>query len=362
MTSLPPPTTAPAGWYPDPSGIGTRYFDGRAWGPRSAPVPVFEQKPPHQRLPLPAALGALLVLVGSLVFGRAVVALFADSERPVDVVLSVLVGYGPSLVWCWYVLRRWTDGRLGAIGWTFRWGDLWRGPATYLTAIGIQIVIAALLLLLDVPISSNIDEGESRATLGYKIAIVIVTVVAAPIVEEIIFRGVVLRGLLSRMGPVPAIVIQGTLFGVAHVDPSRGSGNIGLAVVLSSVGIVFGAAAYLTRRIAPTVIAHAIFNGVVMILLLSGVLDDVDTDFGGRTARSAVTSSELVVVDQAHVIEPHGDHHHPRTIHLLERFERGSVDDLDVVDACSRFGVEYPAGGSRQCAGVTLACGVQVDR
>jgi membrane protease YdiL (CAAX protease family) len=358
MTSLPPPTTAPAGWYPDPSGIGTRYFDGRAWGPPSPAVPVFEQTPPHQRLPLPAAVGALLVLVGSLVFGRSVVALFADSDRPVDVVLSVLVGYGPSLVWCWYVLRRWTDGRLGSIGWAFTWGDLWRGPATYLTAIGIQIVIAALLLLLDVPISSNVDEGESRATLGYKIAIVIVTVVAAPIVEEIIFRGVVLRGLLSRMGPVPAIAIQGVLFGVAHVDPSRGSGNIGLAVVLSSVGIVFGAAAYLTRRIAPTVIAHAIFNGVVMILLLSGVLDDVDTDFGGRT----VAPSESVVVDQAHVVEPHSEHDHRWPIQLLDRFERGGIDDLDVVDACSRFGVEYAAGGGRECSGIALAGGVQVDR
>ena len=50
------------------------------------------------------------------------------------------------------------------------------------------------------------------------------------------------------------------------------------------VGVAFGVSAYLARRLGPTVIAHAIFNGVVMVIVLSGVLDDVDTDFGRLAA------------------------------------------------------------------------------
>ena len=57
--------------------------------------------------------------------------------------------------------------------------------------------------------------------------------------------------------------------------------------MLSSVGVALGAAAYLTRRIGPTVIAHAIFNGVVMIIVLTGVLDDIDRDL--TLARAVVT-------------------------------------------------------------------------
>ena len=60
------------------------------------------------------------------------------------------------------------------------------------------------------------------------------------------------------------------LFGFAHFDPVRGSGNIGLILVLSSVGCVLGGAAFLFRRLAPTMIAHAILNGIAMALALSG--------------------------------------------------------------------------------------------
>ena len=49
----------------------------------------------------------------------------------------------------------------------------------------------------------------------------------------------------------------------------RGTGNIGLVLVLGAVGVVFGGAAYLLRRIGPTILAHAIFNGVVMVIVLT---------------------------------------------------------------------------------------------
>ena len=58
------------------------------------------------------------------------------------------------------------------------------------------------------------------------------------------------------------------LFGLAHVDPVRGSGNVGLALILGAVGVALGGAAYLFRRIGPTIIAHGIFNGIVMTIVL----------------------------------------------------------------------------------------------
>jgi hypothetical protein len=69
---------------------------------------------------------------------------------------------------------------------------------------------------------------------------------------------------------VLAVGLQGVLFGLAHFDPVRGMGNIGLILVLSTVGCVLGGAAFLIRRIAPTMIAHAILNAVAMTIALSG--------------------------------------------------------------------------------------------
>jgi len=73
---------------------------------------------------------------------------------------------------------------------------------------------------------------------------------------------------------VVSVGVQGALFGLAHFDPIRGTGNIGLILVLGSVGCVLGGAAYLVRRLAPTMIAHAILNAVAMALALSGFLSN----------------------------------------------------------------------------------------
>lgn len=295
MNQLPPPTTAPAGWYPDPAGAGLRYFDGSAWGPvvpLGPTVQTFEERAPHPRLPMRAAIGALVILVTSLLVGKGLLDLLIELDWPllVYVVMLGILGYGPSLVWCWYVQRRWADDRWSGIGWQFRWSDLGWGPLAYLAAIGTQIAIAAIVLLLDIPIASNVEEvSSSDIDRSYLVATVITAVIAAPLVEEMVFRGVVMRGLLSKMGPFLAIPLQGVLFGVAHVDPVRGWGNVGLAIVLSGVGIAFGAAAYLVRRVGATVVAHAIFNGVVMIIVLTGVLENIDTDLGAMVARVALS-------------------------------------------------------------------------
>ena len=149
-------------------------------------------------------------------------------------------------------------------------------------AVASQLLVYTLVVrLFHIPLTSNVEDVKGPdVTVVYQIVTVLVAVIAAPFVEELVFRGVIMRGFLSRMGPVVAITLQGLLFGFAHSDPSRGAGNIGLALVLSAVGITLGTSAYLTRRIGPTVCAHAIFNGVVMAILLSGILDDADKELG----------------------------------------------------------------------------------
>jgi uncharacterized protein len=283
MSTFPPPTTAPAGWYPDPTNGGTRYFDGRAWAPVQ---PVFEEREAHPHLPLAAALGALGILLASLLVGRAMGALVAAvAPDMLGFAVAVALGYGPSVAWAWYVVRRWGGRSPSAVGWKFRWVDLGWGPLTWLAAVASQLVMYGLVVLFHIPIASNVEDvSDPDVTRVYQVATVLAAVVAAPLVEELVFRGLVLRGLLSRFGPLAAIALQGVLFGFAHSDPARGAGNLGLALVLSAVGVSLGTSAYLLRRIGPTVVAHAIFNGVVLIIVLSGVLDDADTDLGRAAA------------------------------------------------------------------------------
>ncbi|MAT06452.1 MAG: hypothetical protein CL424_15545 [Acidimicrobiaceae bacterium] len=194
--------------------------------------------------------------------------------------MSAVVSYGPSLAWAWHIRGRDGDGTWSALGWRPRWSDLGWGPLTWLTAVLCQATMAAIILALDIPFTSNIDEGElSGDDRTYVVALLVAAVIAAPLVEELIFRGIVLRGFVGRMPLVVALVLQGVLFGAAHVDPSRGVGNLGLVMVLSTVGVVLGASAYVFRRLGPPMLAHAILNGVALAIVLSGWLDGVESPF-----------------------------------------------------------------------------------
>jgi uncharacterized protein len=265
----------PTGWFPDPwNDTGVRYWDGRAWTGHAA-IRTPEQQP-HPVLPIQAAWGAVITLLVSLVASRYLLEAISGYEWPIAVYVAILaiIGYVPALTWCWHASRRWGTGRFRAdVGLSARWVDTGWGPVTWLACLFTQLVVGVLVVALKIPFTSNIrNVSEIHADRGYVVSLLVLAVVAAPIAEEIVFRGVVLRGLLSRNSVVVAIGLQGLLFGMAHFDPVRGTGNIGLILVLSSVGCVLGGAAFLIRRIAPTMIAHAILNGVAMTIALSGWL------------------------------------------------------------------------------------------
>lgn len=268
----------PPGWYPDPwQPSDLRYWDGAEW---TASVARSAAPPPGpiSTLPFQVAWGALASMAVPLVASRFVLRALADLRWPIAVYVIVLamVAYGPPLVFWRYASNRWGSGSARHdIGLTIRWVDAGWGPVTWLACIGAQIVIGVLVLALRIPFQNNTDQiRAARDDPGYVIPILIVAVLAAPIVEEIVFRGLILRSLLSRFAPAVAIALQALLFGAAHFDPARGVRNLGLVLVLSAVGGVLGGAAYLFRRLAPSMLAHAILNGVAMAIVLSGWAPD----------------------------------------------------------------------------------------
>ncbi len=305
MTQHPPPSSAPAGWYADPDGHPVaRYFDGHDWAPHTlfapAPIPLAPPAAPHPSLPLKAAFGALAILLASLVSGRLLIDVLTRFDWPVLVYVAVLttLAYGPSVVWCWYVSRKWGTGRLSAdVGLRWRWSDAGWGPLIWISALVVQIAVAALILALDIPLTPNTERvSDIDADRAYVFALAITAVVAAPIVEEMVFRGIVMRGLRARLGAAAAVAVQAIFFGMAHFDPVRGAGNIGLVMVLSSVGAAFGVGAYLLRRIGPTIVAHAIFNAVVLMVLLWGPDESPSFDFDDAAGRAIPRSAMLVPV------------------------------------------------------------------
>ena len=271
-TALPPPASAPAGWYPDPFVAGgRRFFDGRGWTGHA--ISVAAPAPRHPTLPMAAAIGAIAVLAASLLAARLLTVNIVRFDLPIVVYVTILalVAYGPPAWWCWYATGRWGTGdRRTDLGLHLRWSDAGWGPVVWLAALGGQITVTLVVMALQIPLSGNVEDvRDMDLDRTYVITQAITAVVAAPIIEEIVFRAVILRGFLSRMPWVAAVILQGLLFGIAHVGTADGAGNVGLAIVLGGVGVVFGGAAFFLRRIGPTILAHAIFNGVVLLLVLT---------------------------------------------------------------------------------------------
>ncbi len=77
--------------------------------------------------------------------------------------------------------------------------------------------------------------------------------VATPLIEELLFRGIVLRGLLQRNPAWLAIALSSLLFGVLHIGPSS-------ALMSIVSGLLFGWLYWRSRSLLPSILAHAAIN------------------------------------------------------------------------------------------------------
>ena len=88
-------------------------------------------------------------------------------------------------------------------------------------------------------------------------------VIAAPLLEELIFRGVMLDGLLKRYSPVKAILVSSILFGFVHLNPWQFVGAF-------LIGVFIGWIYYHTRSLSLAIIIHAVNNFVSFLFVFIG--------------------------------------------------------------------------------------------
>lgn len=85
-------------------------------------------------------------------------------------------------------------------------------------------------------------------------------VILAPIIEEIVYRGFVLK-LISPYGKTVSIVLSAFIFGFMH-------GNLSQFVTAFATGLVFSAVAVKTGSILPTIIMHMMNNAINFIAII----------------------------------------------------------------------------------------------
>lgn len=91
-------------------------------------------------------------------------------------------------------------------------------------------------------------------------------VVAAPVLEELLCRGVVLESLRARYGAATAWAVSSLFFGALHLQPV-------LAVNAFVIGLILGYIYIVADSLWATIILHALNNAVAYLLLLTGYGD-----------------------------------------------------------------------------------------
>jgi membrane protease YdiL (CAAX protease family) len=135
------------------------------------------------------------------------------------------------------------------------------------------VIVAAIALLFGIisPISDLIPMPEllKKAFLDLAkqtgFSSFLYMVIAAPILEELIFRGIMLDGLLRKYSPIKSILISSLLFGLVHLNPWQFIAGLFL-------GVFMGWVYYKSKSLSFTIIIHAAVN-------LSGFLMRCFTDF-----------------------------------------------------------------------------------
>lgn len=91
----------------------------------------------------------------------------------------------------------------------------------------------------------------------------------APLFEEWLCRGLVLRGLMKHMNPTGAILVSAAFFAILHMNPWQ-------AIPAFLLGILFGYVYYRTGSLKLTMLMHCVNNTFSLLLSKIPGLEDIE--------------------------------------------------------------------------------------
>lgn len=145
----------------------------------------------------------------------------------------------------------------------------WRWPRGKVTARWLMGLVALLLLFewlarLGGPSTTPPFMTDIYRTAGMPLLLWLTIVVAAPIGEELMFRGLLFEGLArSMLGVVGAALITSLLWAAIHTQY-----EIAIIVQIFVVGLLFAAARQSTRSVILCMLMHAAMNFLAMLQIV----------------------------------------------------------------------------------------------
>ncbi|MBT2502221.1 CPBP family intramembrane glutamic endopeptidase [Curtobacterium sp. ISL-83] len=175
--------------------------------------------------------------------------------------LVLLAAVGVAVLGIWFyrsvVMRRWArrePAELGRVG---------AGRAVVVgLLVGAGFITATIAIAIAVQVYRVV--GPARLTIGDVVAVLTLVVISA-VLEELVFRGVLLQAFERWLGWIPALVITSLLFGAAHLG-NPGATWFGALAIAVEAGFLLGAAFLWKRNLWFTIGLHAGWNALESLL------------------------------------------------------------------------------------------------
>ena len=221
------------------------------------------------------ALVALL-LGGSLVFGLllGIAKQFFISPVLESTTLSYLCSMVLPMLFIWIMAARRRREGMPAIAVNQpAFGEL-KGPRTFALA---ALAMLALTIVID-PLTSLMPMPELIKAVFEKVFLqtnlvdsIIATCILAPLLEELLCRGMIQRGIARNHSPRAAILWSAFIFALIHMNPWQ-------AIPAFALGLLFGWIYYRTGCLWLTIFLHCLNNSLSK--LLSRLIPDMGIDTG----------------------------------------------------------------------------------
>ena len=217
-----------------------------------------------------AALGFTLAIFLATVVGSVWLSVFGGSEDGLGARTAGQVGLWTGLVGIALLAsRRKGYGTLAEdFGFTARWSDLGVGIGGALASWLLLVPLVALALrpFFGHPdVSKPVQDLVEQASGPKALILILVAVVCAPLVEELFFRGLLLRSLQRRLGTGWAVAISSVLFGLSHPQPLETGAVVIVMAGLTAFAVVLALLAVRTGRLGASIVAHAGFNAISLL-------------------------------------------------------------------------------------------------
>jgi membrane protease YdiL (CAAX protease family) len=211
-------------------------------------------------------LGALLVVAALMGLARSNRASYRANLETISLsaTLAIYLAFGAGIA---VALRR-LRAPLAFLG--LRWPTLRDVSLTLLLLVpwylGIIIVSAASALVFNggrvVPSNSRLIFVQRPGGIGLLLLALLVTAVAAPICEEVFFRGMLFRLLRTRVPLWAAVLVSAIAFGLAHASPAVSPALLPTFVFM---GIVLAVVYVRTGWLTNNILLHALSNAIATV-------------------------------------------------------------------------------------------------